>query len=452
MKRRDSKAHQARREAVPRGGGDGEPVGDEAEDGEVADEAMAPPDSGDEREDRSSDPGPASGTEDDAEPPAAGELAGQAAGASAAPPEGATWAAPLVKLERGWTYLETRVLFIALMALTAVLCVWLSLRGMKEPLEATEAAGTIFRAIAGAAVLGGAAWAITRRLHLSERTCSVVTAGAVVLGVALASSWRAVGISYFAGLFNWLQEGSTLTLMGGLKGISTRLTMTVALVGASLAAASAGHINIDVVVRIIPAHLRKPVHLIGTLATALVCLLAAWGLFDHVAVTEYNVDAEQSAGQKVSAVVDDLGTQFFMWRKQLGLDISAVPLVLAGERYNAKGRMNGRQWNEWLTKAGFVERFGEEAVASVRAPDSDLEASWEPFVVLPGGEARGMLLKGMDLVFPFGFMMIGLRFILRALLVLAGCIDLRHESGEDELDDLDEPHRAAAPASTEEAR
>src|SRR5690606_32383779 len=129
---------------------------------------------------------------------------------------------------------------------------------------------------------------------------------------------------------------------------------------------------------------RKAVSVLGALATALVCVLAAWGLFDHIAVAEYHVDRDRSAGEKISQVAEHAGEQWFVWRKQMGLDLGAFPLVATGTKWNAESRMNGRQWNEFLSESGFVERYGEEKVAMVRAPESDLDLPWTPFVVVPG--------------------------------------------------------------------
>ncbi len=361
-------------------------------------------------------------------------------------PDGAAWARPLVTLEHRWTWLETRLLFVALLSLTFVLCLFFALRGMKEPVDAEAAAGTIWRALVGATVLGGMVRLATGNRGLKEQHRNIATVVAVIIGLATAKLWRGLGIEYFTGLFDWLQEGSSLTLMGGLKGISTRLTMTVALIGASLAAAVGGHINIDVVVRIIPQRVRKPVAILGSLATALVCVAASWGLFDHIAVAEYHVAAERTGQEKVSVVAKDLGHQFFVWRKQAGFDLRAIPAVVSGTRWNAEERMNGRQWNEWLADNGFDERYGKEAVDSIRAPEADLDLPRHPFVVIPGTEARGMLLHGMDLIFPFGFLMIGLRFLLRALLIFAGHITVRIEAEDDNKKVL-----GAAEATPEEA-
>ena len=55
--------------------------------------------------------------------------------------------------------------------------------------------------------------------------------------------------SYFSNALNWLQSASTLTLLGGLRGLATRFTLWLALLGASLATAQGKHINVDVVMR-----------------------------------------------------------------------------------------------------------------------------------------------------------------------------------------------------------
>jgi TRAP-type C4-dicarboxylate transport system permease small subunit len=421
--RRDPEEKRARREAQERERPEGRADQDGAAEDDQPDEPAEDEQADDERED---DDDPAEHS-DQAEAPAAAE--------------GADWARPLLALEKRWTWLEVRLLFAALMALTLVLSLWVCLRGMKEPLQAKEAAGTLFRAIVGASALGGLARYLTRK-RLQDKQRTWITVGAVVVGIATAKLWRGIGIDYFSGFYDWLQEGSSITLMGGLLGVSTRLTMAVALIGASLAAASGQHINIDIVIRFIPEKLRHAVHILGAVATALVCLMASWGLFDHVAVAEYRIQAELPAGEKVGRVTSEVGEQFFAWRKQVKLDLGALPRVIGGGKWNDPDRMSGRQWNEFLDSEGFVERYGAEAVAQVRAPEESLDSSWTPFVVVPGRDARGILLPGMDLIFPLSFLMIGLRFLLRALLVAGGFIKL-----ETDVEDSDEPTAAEEEAS-----
>jgi len=53
-------------------------------------------------------------------------------------------------------------------------------------------------------------------------------------------------------------------------------------------------------------------------------------------------------------------------------------------------------------------------------------------VVVPEGSPRGLLIPTMHLMFTIGFAMIGLRFLLRMLLVLSG-----HQSVEPEPDEFE---------------
>jgi hypothetical protein len=53
-----------------------------------------------------------------------------------------------------------------------------------------------------------------------------------------------------------------------------------------------------------------------------------------------------------------------------------------------------------------------------------------PFVVLPNDNARGIVVNSLNLIFPLGFLMIGLRLLLRALLVLSGHLSAEQEDAE----------------------
>ena len=55
---------------------------------------------------------------------------------------------------------------------------------------------------------------------------------------------------------------------------------------------------------------------------------------------------------------------------------------------------------------------------------------------IPGGqEVRGLLIKDADLVFPFGLLMIALRFILRSLLAISGHVEVDPDSAHKEEDE-----------------
>jgi len=359
---------------------------------------------------------------------------------------GEAWAHPLVRLEARWTWLETRMLAVALGALVVTLCIWFGIRGMKDPVETGSPAGTVLRALVGMSALGGVVRYGSGKLGWEERQRSLATLGAVVLGALLAKTWRTVGIAYFGNLLDWLQQGSSIALFGGLKGISTRLTMQVSLIGASLACSTGTHINIDVVVRFIPKSWRKGAHMAGLLGAAVVCLVSSWGFFDFIAVSGFEAKPEASAREKAAQVSHELGDHFFALRKQLGLDLSALPTVLGGGSWNADERMDGKRWNTFLDESGFVERFGAEKVATLRAAPDELTAPRRPFVVLPGESTSGVLIHAMDLLFPIGFFMIGLRMLLRILLVQSGQLSVEEEPEPEET-----PTNADAAAEKEAA-
>jgi hypothetical protein len=366
----------------------------------------------------------------------------------------APWVQRIVSFERRWSWLESWLLFIALMILMAVLCIWISLNGMSSPLATPNKAGTVFRALFGAVALGGAIRFALRKREMPRWKRSVATAVAAVAGCALAPLWREVGIDFFGGLLDWAQEGSSLTLVGGLRGLGTRLTILVALLGGSLAAATARHINIDVVVRFIRPSLRLPVAVAGGIATATVCFMASYGLLDYMANDGFHAEREATMRQKVSHIGDELGERLFILRKQIGLDLSAVPTVVSGSRWDHEGRMNGRQWNEWIEDGGFRDRYPSEEVDRILAPEEALDQPRHPFVVVPGGSPRGMLVPMMDLTYPFGFFIIGVRVLLRLLLLLLGVVkpfeaggDDDSETGDEEDDSADAAAQAAEGAS-----
>ncbi len=360
-------------------------------------------------------------------------------------PAGAAWANGFVRVERALTWLESRLLFVALMALIASLVFWISLRGMSAPVEGGGAAGTVFRMFVGAAVLGVIARvASVRLLKLDDAKSSAITFGAVVVGVVIASSWRAVGVTRADAILNWLQEGSVLNMVGGLRGLSTRLTIVVAMLGGALAAARSKHINIDVFLRFMRPSWRVPVNVLGALATAVVCFISAYGFVDYTSIEGFEQNKDATISEKIAGIRHKSAEHRFVFWKQAGLDLRAMPVVVfQGVRWDDASRMNGKQWNAWLDESGFSEHFTREQIDSIKAPSSMENESRLAFVVLPGDSAKNVLVHDLNLVWPLGLFWIGLRTLLRALLVVAG-----HASVEP---DADEPDEGAAPATQQAA-
>jgi hypothetical protein len=352
------------------------------------------------------------------------------------PPRGAAWGHPLARFEQHWTRLEARLLTFVLVWQILSLVAWVFLNGLSE--SVTTTAGAVFRAVILAFALGGGVWAAART-QVEERRRNLALfsvaasfalvilwrrlalAGAVPMGApapkplgAALSVDRAI-VGYFDNVKGWLQEGSTLTLLGGLRGLGTRLTLWLALLGGSLATASGKHIHIDVVFRFLPRKLRLPVALLNYVFAAVVCFAAVWGFFDHIAIESYGSRADDRAGAKIDNALHHLGDHAFFTRKQIGLDLRSLPHVLGGQRYDQW--MSAAAWNAWLDGAGFEGRFDPAKVQGLHVPSG----THPPFVVSPDGETtRGVLAHTLGLVFPFGLLAIGLRFLLRALLTLSG--------------------------------
>ncbi|HVK66503.1 MAG TPA: TRAP transporter small permease [Polyangium sp.] len=382
----------------------------------------------------------------------AGETSSQAsaqdegAKTSAEPPRaGAAWALPFVRIERALTWFESRVLFLVLLALVLSLVIWISLRGLASPVQADNAAGTVFRGLLGATVLGALARFGTTRAKIHDETKrAIVTIVAMAVGAAVAPAWRKVGVEHFDAILNWLQEGSALTLFGGLRGVATRLTLLAALIGSSLAAARSKHINIDVVLRFMPPPLRKPVHVLGALVTAAVCFSASWGFFDYISIEGFGQRNDLSASAKFAGVREGSSRHLFLLRRQIDLDLRAAPSVIfRGVRWDDPSRMNGRAWNTWLDESGFSERFTAEEVELMRAPKGSEDVPRVPVVVLPSENIRGLLLNDMNLMWTFGLFVIGLRVLLRVVLVIAGHASVEQDADEPD-EDADSPRGSVA--------
>jgi len=445
--------------------GDG---GDEHKDGEPASEVPSAPGT-----DEAESPEPGSPVDEAAEPtPAKAVAAPEPTPAKAvaapgpeikvAPPvnhRGAAWGEPFAKIARGFDWFETRLLAAVLFGLVFALVAWVSLVGLSAPLESDSAAGVVFRGILGAIVLGGLSRLLGKKLALSENAKAALTAVAIVAAIALAPTWRKVGVEYFGHIQNWLQEGSSLAMLGGLRGVGTRITILLALLGGSLAAAAGKHINIDVVMRFTPDRLKVPMFATSTLATVAVLLGASWGFFDYIAIESFNYRPSQlqehhkgeafvetTKSDEIAYVKKRVGQHLFLYRKQIGLDLGALGHVLGGSKWDDPTRLNGRQWNALLDD-GFEEKFTKQEVDDIRSVPDQLGESRVPLVVVPGGgSARNLLIPTMNLMFPLGFLIIAVRFLLRLLLVMSG-----HEQLEDDAAAAADPKKGDAPPAAKAA-
>jgi len=339
-------------------------------------------------------------------------------------PRDSRFGAWLSRVDERWTRLEA-VLCAGVLALeVGAFSFWIALKGISMGSGASRA-GLAFRATFGAVLLG---FAVGR--FMRDRSPKI-RALASLLGAALgAFAGRAsgdLGVDYFSNVLNWLQDSSFLTLLGGLRGVGTELTWWLAMLGASLATGTGKHINIDALLRFIRPKMRMPAVLFGWVTAAVVCLAAVWGFFDHIAIGSFGAPADADAGEKVSIAVREGGRHLFLLRKQLALDTRTAVFVLKGDRYD--GWLKGAEWNRWIEDGDWEERFGKESVQSITLPESASADLHPPLVIVPsGGYSRGLLTRDIHLIFPFGLLVIGIRFLVRALLVAMGCVDLEGEA------------------------
>ncbi len=297
----------------------------------------------------------------------------------------------LARLDAAWTRLELALCAFALAALVASLCGWVVLKGLAQPSVA-------FRAVLGAGVLGALAAAATRK-RAAQR---LAVFAAIAAGLGSAWAWRDVGVGYFSNLLGWLQDGSTLTLAGGLRGLGTRLTLWLALLGGSLATASGRHVTIDVVSRALGTKLKAGLAIFGGVVAAIVCFAAAWGFTDFIARDSFG--ARESIARPLA---DGLSLQAFVVRQQLAIDLSVAGRVLGGERWDTV--LTPAEWNARIATDAW-KRFDD--VALLRDEGTTRRA---PLIAIPRATPQGFLVRTLNLIVPFGLLMIALRMLLWCL-------------------------------------
>jgi len=372
---------------------------------------------------------------------------------AAAKPKKAAWGAPLDRLDRAWTKLDARLCAVVLIADAMTLVFWVSLKAMSN--TGTAGSGRVFRCLLMALVLGTATHFLTRKR--TERH-EAITFGAVVAGVLLGSQLGDTGVEYFGNLLSWLQNASFLVFFGGASDVAKRLTLWLALLGASVATGQGKHINVDVVMRFLTPRARVPVAVLGWMVAALVCFVGVWGFFDHVAVVDYRApvtvacagdEAKQcpaSAGSKVDFVLANTKRDLFLLGRQISLDVKTLPKVIAGKPYGKF--LTPKEWNEWLHDGGWEKHFTPEQVKGMELGEEDPESFRTPAVTaIPGTGERvyQLLVRECNFVFAFGLLVISLRFIIRSLLAIGGwvSVDPNAAHGDEGLAEAHDPSKEA---------
>ncbi len=302
----------------------------------------------------------------------------------------------MTRLDRALTRLEVGVVTAALALLSCSLVAWVTLKGLSSRTSADFVAGLVFRAGFSATLLGFLTWRFSRS---TKRTGAVV-----LLAIALAWFWRDLGVDWAANVLAWLQDGSVLTWFGGLRGLGTRLTLVLAMAGGALATATGRHVSIDVVSRSFGEAMRAWVARGGGVLAAAVCACAGWGFFDFIAIDAFHVPPGASAAEKVAVTGTGVARHLALAGKQVRLDVKMAGRVLAGRPWDRS--LTAAEWNAWLGD--------DEAFTPLR--EADLSLTRMPLLAMPGEAPRGLLVKDLSLIIPFGLWWIALRFLLWVLL------------------------------------
>ena len=232
--------------------------------------------------------------------------------------EGKAWGRPFVAIDKFWTRFEVVLCTIVLLSEVVALTVWVGLKGLSTG-PGGSLAGIVLRAIITATVLGSIAYVATAKARPVIR--STVSLSAVLLGFALARAWASAGVDWASNMLNWYQQASTLTLVGGLRGVGTRLTLLLALLGGSLATAAGKHITIDLVTRFVRPAVRTAMAVSTWLISAVVCFCLCWGYFDHIAIENFEAKLDAPAGEKIKAVGHGISEYAYATKNQMKLDM-----------------------------------------------------------------------------------------------------------------------------------
>jgi len=360
----------------------------------------------------------------------------------------AAWGAPLDRLDKGWTKLDARMCAAVLLADAITLVIWISLKALSN--TGTGGSGRVFRCLLTALVLGAVTHVVTRKKTDNHET---FTTGAVILGLVIGSQWGDAGVTYFGNILAWLQNASFLVFFGGASDVAKRLTLWLALLGASVATGQGKHINVDVVMRFLSPRARVPVAVLGWMVAAVVCFAGVWGFFDHVAVVDYRApvsvrctgsadkDCPAPPSSKIDFVWKESKRDLFLSGRQLSLDLKTLPKVLGGAPYAQW--MTAREWNEWLREGNWASYFEAADIKAMVMEEKDGSFRTPAVTAIPGAGERvfQLLVRECNFVFAFGLLAIGLRFVIRSLLAIAGWVTVDPNAAHGD-EDIEQAHDA----------
>jgi hypothetical protein len=302
----------------------------------------------------------------------------------------------LARLDAAWTRLEVGLACLVGAALVVSLLAWVVLKGLAAQTNGDFVAGAVLRAVVLAGLFG---WLAQRSVRLRQRKW--VAPAAALVGVVLGIALRDVGVAWANNVLGWAQDGSSLTLVGGLRGLSTRLTLWLVFLGASLATAQGRHLAIDGLARLLGPW-RSLAAAVGGVVTIAACAVAAWGFFDFLAIDGFGARADATPMEKAASTTSRLSSDLYVFRRQLALDFTVAPRVVLGTRWDTA--LPAEEWNAWLDGSD----FGVD-VSGLREASGGTHV---PLATVGAAAPRGLLVKPFSLIVPFGLVMLCLRLLL----------------------------------------
>lgn len=336
--------------------------------------------------------------------------------------------AKLKGLDHRWMTLEARLATAVLVAEVLVLCGWVALKCAGT--TGTAGAGLLFRRVVTSIVLGALAFQITKRVARPRAELAAVAA--IAVGWFVGGTYGEAGVAWSQNWASWLESSSTLVLFGGTSLVAKRLTLLLAMLGASIATSQGKHISIDVVMRFLGPAGRTRVAALAWGGAALMCFSATYAFVDFLAVGDFKAPVELPSGdgtraatfgEKLAHVQKEMGKDAFLFGRQLALDVKAGPRVLAGEPQGTA--ISAAEWNAWLDASDFSPWYAKDEVEGLRVVDPAPDARHAPAIEMPGGRERsqGLLARELNLVVPFGLFVIAVKLLLRVLFVLTGVVE-----------------------------
>jgi hypothetical protein len=383
------------------------------------------------------------------------------------------WALGLKRFDKAWTSFEAKACAVILVLEIVALCIWIIVKNMPityNPDGTGSKAGLVLRALLGGVALATVAHKIMgvaiKRDPESPTVGPVhgaVVTGALLIGLRLGKSWASVGAEFFSNVYSWLQASSSFVMLNGLRGFSSRMTLLVAILGASIATSKAKHINVDFGLRALPERFRKFAAVTGWLAAATVCVMSAYAFFDFIAIGNFQAPSKiectdgtkgpEGTGlcdppfsTKWEKVVSTTKRDLFVAGRQIVLDTKTFSRVMKGEKYS---EMPAAEWNAWLDAGNWAAYADADELATFRAAD---DSPREPKSPVPGGgDLKPLLVKEFNIfVLGVGFLMIAARFLIRATLAVAGAVSVDPDAAH-ALDDAEGEEHSRSEDALEEA-